>query len=182
MSIVGLSLAGAACRLGCVNDTLDDRPAYQRKRNAVRVLAIVVIVALVLPGAAIVFHQQVFAPKPAARVEVVVANDTDATYIVWGNADPSPIPSGDYPVERYGFEVAPHTLASLPQDRSWDPVEVWTSDCVTVAEDSTPLAPGYIVAIGADGVVRVVPNRAGVMGLPAPPTKACALVPWTPTP
>jgi hypothetical protein len=156
-------------------------PTYQRKRPAVRVLAVVIVLLLVVPLVFGLIYQQALAPKPPPPVEVVVDNQSDATYIVWGNTDPVPVPSGsDYLLARYGFKIAPHTVAELPRDRGWGPVEIWTVDCVAVTEEAAPETPGLVVTIDSSGTVSLVARAAGLAVGPATPTDACKLEPWTP--
>jgi hypothetical protein len=165
-----------------MDQSFDNAPTNRRKRAVIRLLAVVGIVALVLPMIWAVVYQQLLAPRPAPPIEVVVRNDTDATYIVWGSTDPSPVPSGDYDLERRGFEVAARAVVWLPSDRNWDPVSVWTADCALVTEDVAPTAPGYVVEIEANGDVRVTRDQPQGERLAAPPTDRCVLVPFTPSP
>jgi hypothetical protein len=158
----------------------DDQPIYRRMPMYIRVsgllLVLLLVVAMVLP----VVLQQLIVREPPSKIEVVVDNQTHAAYIVWGSTDPKRVPSDEYLLARYGFEVGAHSVAVLPRDRSWVVVEVWTKDCDVITEDAAPVDSGRVV-IRPDGTVTTIEGKSGQDQLLARPTNACALQPYMPS-
>jgi hypothetical protein len=158
----------------------DPAPVYRRQRRLVQAFGIAFVVyyvggMLVLPALGLV-QNALFPPVPPA---VVIDNESDATVVVWGSTDPSPIPTGDgYLLDNFGFAIGPHVIAILPRNHDWNTVDVFSQTC-DVLSDQLPDGPTRI-SIAIDGTVAMATGGLPGSAVPATPTDLCKLQPYVP--
>lgn len=152
---------------------------YQPQRRLVRVVGTAFLLyAFGVPfllSAGSMLYQGVFPERPAA---VTIENQTGVPFISWGNTEPVPRPTGDYFSARFGFAIGPHAVVVLPDNRTWDSVEIYTLACKLVAEEILD-GPSRIV-IAPEGTVTIERGEPADSVEPASPTDECPLVPYMP--
>jgi hypothetical protein len=157
----------------------DASSVYRRPNRVLRGLFVSLVIGLVLLMT--VPSIVTFLASAGSSPAVIVQNRTDETYIVWGSADPFPIPTGDtVEFDRVGFEITPHSSGSLPRDRHWEVVEVWTTACENVMDTSYVDQARYRMLIDPGPVVTITDIGSHDNPPVLSSTQACALQPWEP--